>query len=466
MKMRRKVVKMKSNAKSNKKSFLIIVSVFILVLYIFTLSNKPIQEIHVDLNENSINHPYSQSLKLEISGSIVENPIFINGSATGLTAHNWTWAEEQDWCSGSGTLNDPYVIENLFIDGKNQSSCIEIYNSAKFLIIRECTVFNSSLTGDAGIFLENVSNSILIDNECNYNAYGLFMEECSNNNITGNSANYNTWAGFHLSQCDNNTISNNTANNNVGVVFESIGIYLNLCHFNLVSENTANNNKYGIWLSGQVTVWGSHNNTIMNNTASYNEVGIVLRGEFGRCYDNIISGNIVSNNLNYGIRVSRSSQNVFCKNTVKDNENDGIYISIESYNNTFTENVILNNGQIGLKIDDHSYCNLIYYNCFIGNNMNAQDDRTDNEWDNGTLGNFWDDYDGVDANNDGIGDTPYDVPPVGYSVDNYPLMKCPIPQDNGGFPFELIILISVISGGAVIGVATLLLIRRKRKRIE
>jgi len=29
----------------------------------------------------------------------------------------------------------------------------------------------------------------------------------------------------------------------------------------------------------------------------------------------------------------------------------------------------------------------------------------------------------------------------------------------------LIILISVISGGAVIGVATLLLIRRKRKRI-
>ncbi|MHA1497467.1 MAG: NosD domain-containing protein [Promethearchaeota archaeon] len=91
------------------------------------------------------------------------------------------------------------------------------------------------------------------------------------------------------------------ANNNVGVEFESIGIYLNLCHFNLVSENTANNNKYGIWLSGQITLdlWGSHNNTIMNNTASYNEVGIVLRGKFGMCYDNIISGNIVSNNLNY-----------------------------------------------------------------------------------------------------------------------------------------------------------------------
>ena len=47
-------------------------------------------------------------------------------------------------------------------------------------------------------------------------------------------------------------------------------------------------------------------------------------------------------------------------------------------------------------------------------------------------------------------------------------MKCPIPipsQEGGGIPIELIILISVISGGAVIGVATLLLLIRKRKII-
>jgi NADH:ubiquinone oxidoreductase subunit K len=48
-------------------------------------------------------------------------------------------------------------------------------------------------------------------------------------------------------------------------------------------------------------------------------------------------------------------------------------------------------------------------------------------------------------------------------------MECPIPipsQEGGGIPIEMIILISVVSGGAVIGVATLLLIIRKRKRIE
>jgi len=42
---------------------------------------------------------------------------------------------------------------------------------------------------------------------------------------------------------------------------------------------------------------------------------------------------------------------------------------------------------------------------------------------------------------------------------------CTYGQGNGGIPIEMIILISGISGAAVIGVATLLLIRRRRKRM-
>jgi len=291
------------------------------------------------------------------------------------------------------------------------------------------------------------------------------MEQCINNNITGNSANYNTWAGFHLNLCDNNNISNNVANNNVGVIYESIGIYLNLCNFNQVFENTADYNTYGIRLSGTVSIWGSHNNTIANNEVSYNEMGIYLYGDFGRSYDNNISGNVVLNNLEYGIRVSRSPQNIFSKNLVKDNDNIGISVWKESHNNTFTENLILNNNIIGLKIAYDCYWNLVYYNCFGGNGINAEDERTDNEWDNGAYGNYWDDYTGIDANDDSIGDTPYDVLPVGTSVDNYPLMTCPfsIPQGGGGFPFEMVILIASISGGAVILLAVILIIRKKRK---
>ena len=80
----------------------------------------------------------------------------------------------------------------------------------------------------------------------------------------------------------------------------------------------------------------------------------------------------------------------------------------------------------------------------------------------------------MDSDENGIGDTSYNITLSRYSSvvtnqDNFPLMECPlpVPDDNGDLiPLELIIIISVIIGGAVIGVATLLLIRRKRKRIE
>lgn len=44
-------------------------------------------------------------------------------------------------------------------------------------------------------------------------------------------------------------------------------------------------------------------------------------------------------------------------------------------------------------------------------------------WDDGypSGGNYWSDYDGVDLDNDGIGDTPYWV--TGFAKDDYPLMK-------------------------------------------
>jgi hypothetical protein len=46
-----------------------------------------------------------------------------------------------------------------------------------------------------------------------------------------------------------------------------------------------------------------------------------------------------------------------------------------------------------------------------------------NDWDNGTIGNYWDDYVGVDVNQDGIGDTPYLIDGTAGSVDNYPIFK-------------------------------------------
>jgi nitrous oxidase accessory protein len=65
----------------------------------------------------------------------------------------------------------------------------------------------------------------------------------------------------------------------------------------------------------------------------------------------------------------------------------------------------------------------VYRNRIHSNAVNAIDmGGSENLWDDGiATGNYWDDYDGVDENADGIGDTPYVIDED--SVDHYPLMN-------------------------------------------
>jgi hypothetical protein len=89
----------------------------------------------------------SPSKKLRIAQ--ISDPIIIN--------NNWSDAEIAGICTGSGTWSNPYVIEDLIIDGKNSSNCILIQNSNEFFRIENCILYNSSsafFTG--GIKLNNV----------------------------------------------------------------------------------------------------------------------------------------------------------------------------------------------------------------------------------------------------------------------------------------------------------------------
>ena len=156
--------------------------------------------------------------------------------------------------------------------------------------------------------------------------------------------------------------------------------------------------------------------------------------------------NIINDNLNYGIYLYSSDNNLIRENIVDSNYNYGTYLS-ESNSNRILKNTISNN-DYGIYLFE-SNSNLIYLNCFTNNKFNAFDNGSNNRWDYGRSGNYWDDYLGSDSNGDGIGDFPYMIAGSAKSLDKFPLMNCPILNQNLSgynifFLCGIILLVSVL----------------------
>ena len=166
------------------------------------------------------------------------------------------------------------------------------------------------------------------------------------------------------------------------------------------------------------------------------------------------------NNTMDGIYAVNSSLNTF---TVDCTNNTRYGLMLASCdNNTITLSDFFDNVGAGVVIieigENNSVYNEIYGNTFENNTLNGVDNCTiANQWDNGvSLGNNWDDYDGVDVNDDLIGDTAYDVSGSAEAVDNYPYCNDgiePVTHDHTERdlwkpfdPIRLAILIGVLFG--------------------
>jgi len=165
-----------------------------------------------------------------------------------------------------------------------------------------------------------------------------------------------------------------------------------------------------------------------------------------------------------GIDLTRSRDCTISGNNITNNYN-GIHIHFFSNEHTIKDNNITNNTNFGIMIYGDSIENVVYHNNFIDNYQQASAQFSASAtWDNGTAGNYWSDYTGVDAAGDGIGDTPYMIDEG--SQDRYPLMNPWIPvaeapppptTDGTGAPpfwtewwfFAIIAVIIVASAGAV-----------------
>ncbi|MFX0186411.1 MAG: nitrous oxide reductase family maturation protein NosD [Candidatus Hodarchaeota archaeon] len=383
-----------------KSEIFIIISIALFVSSSFFISSLNSNLINVDKNiehdEIDEINGFRSPKKSWFNNSM--DPIFIDNSAS----NNWAWALSQEWCRlGDGSWGNPYIIENITIDAGGSGSGILIENSLNvYFKIKNCTVYNSGTEDvDAGIKLNNTNNGEIINNTCSLNYKGIFLIDSNNNTVSNNTVNNNGIEGIKLGFSDNNTISGNTANNNIN------GIYLATSNNNTVSGNIANNNDYyGIILED------SNYNKILGNTIEDNGYhGIVLM----RSDENILINNNLGENL-MGIILSSSSGNTAKENTFVDNSYGIILSGRPSSNNT----IYLNSFKGSLKY----HAGYLYFS------------GSGNSWDNGSIGNYWDDYIGVDDDDDFIGDTPYNKNGV---IDNYPIWNDGIHiDDNAGNNWE------------------------------
>jgi parallel beta-helix repeat protein len=153
--------------------------------------------------------------------------------------------------------------------------------------------------------------------------------------------------------------------------------------------------------------------------------GILLDGG-ENCY---VTDNRVLNNY-YGIyfysSVATPTLSFVTGNYIK-NSSVGIYL-FEAYNTTITSNTIINSSSKGINLFASEY-NTFFHNNLVTNSIQVfnwgESGEWPNVWDNGNSsgGNFWSNYNGNDTDNDGFGETPYNVGPylVG-NIDHYPLM--------------------------------------------
>jgi parallel beta-helix repeat protein len=141
--------------------------------------------------------------------------------------------------------------------------------------------------------------------------------------------------------------------------------------------------------------------------------GIVLE----ECNNSVIKENNV-NCTSAGIWLLHSNNNTVSDNIVTDSCWFGIVLCGHSSNNTIILNTIRDNAQgFGVTGED----NLIIHNNFINNqNQTIIIESFHNSWNNTYEGNYWSNYNGTDANQDGIGDTPYPIDEN--NQDNHPLM--------------------------------------------
>jgi parallel beta-helix repeat protein len=324
-----------------------------------------------------------------------------------------------------------------------------------------------------GINLGNASNNLIVGNLLFNNSYALATSQdavstgnvVASNNFTNNGFAVtvqgnmqlvnNTFVGNEqavLCYSGSNNITGNTfTGNGRGVILQSTGntlrgnsfvgnndsLPINSANFdnNVDLTNTLNGKPMCYWVN-------QHNQTVppdagflvLVNCSGITAQGLALTDQSNGVLlaftsDSKITGNVIAGNTN-GIYLYGAPNNAFLGNNVTGNGYavyiSGGYVSFLGYPPmTYTP----------------SSGNFFLQNNFVGNNQTLYDlagayqvnsPPSTNIWDNGTSGNYWSTYMGIDADGDGVGDSGFVV--YAKNTDNHPLMQAVTVETIPEFP--------------------------------
>ncbi len=189
-------------------------------------------------------------------------------------------------------------------------------------------------------------------------------------------------------------VTNNTITGGVKVQNPYSGNdFNNVIYANSITTTTSSPN----WQAWGVNLYMTQRNLIAQNNITNSRGGIVS----DLSSYNTIVGNRITNGYIGLAAVQGGGGDTFFGNTII---NNSYSVATSGYNDTFYNNNFLNNTQ---EIGDP--------NVLIGPNSVGL-----TFWYKDTQGNYWGNYNGLDENKDGIGDTPYMID--SNNVDSYPLM--------------------------------------------
>jgi len=219
--------------------------------------------------------------------------------------------------NGSGTIEDPYLIQNLEITNQKEYG-ISIVNTTVYFEIRNCTIItngtginidkvapntcniseNTCVLSEIGISVSNTDYCLIKNNNCNYNIQGITLYSSAHASILSNYCANNTrynYEGITCLDCPYSNIINNQFEDTNGISVSSSEYsiinnnsegYIFATSSNMqICYNEIRNNEGGIYSSsGNSLIYGNYFHSDFSNyiTISYNNNQQVINNSIGQ----------------------------------------------------------------------------------------------------------------------------------------------------------------------------------------